>query len=392
MVAMTNAAMEMFSKAFFFDYDNVTRIIDEINVRKADATYPKDLRNIQARINVTTGYRKLNHKVIGALKKWLIDEGQRILDQMTLRESKSEKPVTSLLVFLDKLEVMANLRRKMGHYREAEKMYSQIFNERCYHLGPTSTKTIIAQCNYGNYFRELERFQDAEKYLSECVEVSCKELGENHTITLIAESSWGLLQKDLGNLDEAERILRNVCRKGVLCNDKWARKWDNVTRSSNLALVLVLQGKIEQGLSLLQNCYRESTKMLGPRHDYVLTDLHNLGAVMWRAGRTKEAQEYMQTCYERRSEILGEEHLRTLMTLWWYSIAMAKMGQVEKAREKLWDVMIYLQSEYKESHPRVRKCSQLHEAITPLELSQKLKKTVPAVLFMLKKKSSYMKM
>lgn len=391
-IAMTKSAQRIFWTALFTDFDNVVKKMDIIDVRKAEATVQKDLKNIRDRIQYTIGYVKLNHKVISALKYWLVNKGEGKLAAMTTKLEKTDAYCDKkMLGYLKKLEVMAKLRRNLGDYNDVEHMYTRIYMKRNEILGPESIATLVAQCNYGNHLREMRQFKVAGELLSDCVTVSSKTLGDHHPITLISKTCWGLLQKNIGNLDDAENVLREVCTNGINSTGPWSRDWDNSTRSSNLALILELQGNTEEALERLKFCHKESKKMLGIRHDYVLTDMHNLGAVMWRSGDIIGAEAILRSCYEIRSELIGPNNLRTLMTLWWWSIALVSLGKLDKAREQLWEAMLYLEEVYGSTHFRVQMCRNLHEAITPSEWREKLLPCEAALRMIISQRTSYLK-
>jgi len=260
----------------------------------------------------------------------------------------------------------------MGDYGAATPIYSKIYSERQKLFGPKHIATIIAQCNHGNHSRELRKFDLATNLLTNCVQIATEKLGENHTITLVAETCLALLQKNMGNLKEAEKLLREVHTKGQKCTGPWARDWDNSSRATNLALVLQLEGKIKEACEILQNCYSESEKILGQRHEFVLIDMHNLGAALFRAGEYVAAERILGQCYLVRIELLTNGHIRTFMTLWWWAITLVRLGNLEKARDQLWEVMRYLEEFYRSSkHRRVCICRELYEAITPIEQRKK---------------------
>merc|ERR1719193_1009993 len=244
-------------------------------------------------------------------------------------------------------------------------MFESVYNERRRIFGPESIETIIAQSNYGNILRELRKFDKATDLLTDCFQLALKTLGKTHTITLIAQGNFGLLQKNLGNLKEAEKILTEVWRKGRYCEGKWARDWDNLTRASNLALVLQLQGRVKEACDLLEDCLFQSKKMLGERHEYVMIDMHNLGAARCRLGDSEAAEEILNKCYKGRIELLRNGHVRTLMTLWWWTISVIKLGNIWWARQQLSEVLHYLEKLYgSSSHKRVQICRRLYNAIT----------------------------
>jgi len=367
-VAMTKDAMRTFRKALFSDFDTVLNKIGEIDVRDAKATFEKDLFEIRGKIQEMIGYSALNNRVIGELKNWLVNEGERMLNYM----SKSDKNIDQR-DWLDKLEIFAKLKRHMGDYMAAASMYSEIYNKRLELLGPENIATLVAQCNHGNHSRELRRFDIATDLLTNCAKISTKTLGENHTITLIAETGLGLLYKILGNLEEAEKLLAEVQKKGADCQDRWARDWDKLSRANNLALVLELSGKTDQACILFEDCYIESEKMLGQRHEFCMIDMHNLGAALIRADDNDAAARILGKCYQGRIDLLPDGHVRTLMTLWWWAISLVKLGKLDMAREQLLEVIYYLEKFYGSSkHKRVCICRDLYEAITPTKWKKNL--------------------
>jgi len=369
-IVLTSKNLKSFRAALFSDFDSVVGKIEQIDVRTAEATKIKDLTEIKQRIAQTCGYSKLNNTVIRALKNWLVNEVEQMLEAI----SNSELLQTNERSIWDQLEIFAMFKRHMGDFHAAEKMYHKIYYGRFESLGATNISTIVAQCNYGNCLREQQKLKVAGDLLFNCYQTAISTLGENHAVTLITQSCWGLLQKDLGNLNEAEKILRDVKQKGISCEGKWSRAADSMTRTSNVALVLQLQGKAREAVDLLKLCHSGTRRISGERHDFVFVDKHNLGAALCRSGEHSEAEEILRKCYDGRVELLGYENLRTLMTRWWYAICLIKLGDLEKGREHLEEVMLHLESFYGSSqHEQVCKCRRLYERINPPEWREEMR-------------------
>lgn len=123
-------------------------------------------------------------------------------------------------------------------------------------------------------------FSEAEKVLAECFKTAANCLKKHDPVYLIIMNNYGLVKKNLGKLEEAENILRKCQREGLESDREGARSWDNLTRLSNLALVLSAQGKFEMALEIFTKCLLDDTHVIGIRNPYTLTDLMNVGTVL----------------------------------------------------------------------------------------------------------------
>lgn len=195
-------------------------------------------------------------------------------------------------------------------------------------------------------------------------------LGEDNPLTLICWSNVGLLEKNVGNLDLAEKHLRECVRRGEqhtkdpLQSHEDARPWDNLTRKSNLALILKAQGEHDDAARLLHNCMKADTQLLGDRHHYTLCDIHNYGACVFEQGEDFSSEQLLFKAQNMRDEVLGPTHLRSAFSRWWWCVTLVKNGKLKEARKKLVGIISKLKKTYGENHKRPALAQQLLDKIS----------------------------
>jgi len=347
-----------FHEAIVHSFDDVTAKLCKIDARAADATVKRDLQNIRNFIDHTIGYTALNHLIMNALGEWLAKVGAKILDQEFSNNYWERK------MGFERLQSLAKFERHFGHKENALRLYKKAWNGLADTLGKDHRETIYAMSNFGNQLRENEMYSEAEKVLKDCLEMAADSLGELDAGCLIIKNNYALLKKNTGELEEAEKLLRECQSKGLDSRKKGAKSWDNLTRCSNLALVLSAQGKCEMAMEIFEQCLIDDKWAIGDRNPYTLTDMMNIGTVLWKLGRLEECESKMSKCYEKRVEVSGVNHMDTLMTLWWWTIALVKLGKISKARDNIEALEIGLGKIFESGDKRMEKLMALKKVIT----------------------------
>jgi len=346
-----------FHEAIVHSFDDVTAKLCKIDARAAEATVKRDLQDIRNFIEYTIGFTALNHLIMNELGEWLGKVGAKILDHEFSNYQERKKG-------FERLQNLAKFERHFGHKENALRLYKKAWNGLADTLGKDHRETIYAMSNFGNQLRENEMYGEAEKVLKDCLEMAADSLGEHDAGYLIIKNNYALLKKNIGELEKAEKLLRECQSNGLDSRMIGAKSWDNLTRSSNLALVLSAQGKCEMAMEIFEKCLIDDKEAIGDRNPYTLTDMMNIGTVLWKLGRLEECESKMCICYNKRVEVSGVNHMDTLMTLWWWTIALVKLGKISKARSNIEELEIGLGKIFESGDKRMDKLMELKKVIT----------------------------
>ena len=145
--------------------------------------------------------------------------------------------------------------------------------------------------------------------------------GDSHPDVLLAASTVGQVLAHRGQHQKAEPYMRLCCEAA---EERSAAQGDApggmvrqelLVASSNLAQVLMLQGRPRDALPHAQTALRESTALLGTHHSDTLDELRAVGQCLDETGKARAAEEVMRLSLERHREVHGYEHPRTLHAL-----------------------------------------------------------------------------
>jgi len=102
---------------------------------------------------------------------------------------------------------------------------------------------------------------------------------------------------------------------------------------SNLGLVLLSQGKVEEAEPQIEAALARFREVLGPRHPTVAAVLSNLGQAQVQAGRLERGLALLREALALKEGSLGREHVALMTTLNNLGNAHSELGRGAEARE-----------------------------------------------------------
>jgi hypothetical protein len=84
---------------------------------------------------------------------------------------------------------------------------------------------------------------------------------------------------------------------------------------ANLASVIWIQGGLEEAEDLEVQVMKTRKRVLGQEHPATLTSMHNLAFTLKSEGRDNEALLIMEECFGLRKQRLGLDHLDAMSSL-----------------------------------------------------------------------------
>ena len=231
----------------------------------------------------------------------------------------------------DTLELLAELKRDKGEYKQAEPLLRQLVERRTQSEGPNAADTAgaigeLGECLYWEakdddalanlrkalaMYRSigpdagpevrvylalaLERkgsFLEAATLLREAVDISRRTTGVDSPEYANALHNLASELIDMGNLQEAETKLREVVaiRRKILGNNH-----PDLTYSlNNLGYVLIEEGKPAEAEPILEEALNITLKDLGPNHPLLAGIYSNLARIWQAKGEFAKSEQYFE--------------------------------------------------------------------------------------------------
>ncbi|HSM04002.1 MAG TPA: tetratricopeptide repeat protein [Longimicrobiales bacterium] len=108
---------------------------------------------------------------------------------------------------------------------------------------------------------------------------------------------------------------------------------ENATILNNMATLAWRQREFERAAALQRQVREMDRRLLGPRHEYVGTDLVNLGNHLMLAGRVAEAEPHLREGLDLLMEIRGPDNLGTANAMAAWADWLVAVGRGEEAVE-----------------------------------------------------------
>jgi hypothetical protein len=288
-----------FNDALRRDFDSLTYKTCRVDVEKASAREKADLDNIQRVIRETGGFLKTNQLVIGAMKRWMVEEGRA-----ALATADGEFEAATLMTRL------AKLLRDQGRLGEAEPLYRGALAAYRRTLREEHPATLYTLNNLAILLSDQGRLSEAEPLYLEALAARRRALGNEHPDTLVVVNNLANLLSGQGRLGEAAPLYTEVlaARRRTLGGD------DSETLSSinNFAVLLCDQGKLGEAEPLLLEALDAYRRTLGSEHPETLAAVNNLAILLKNRGKLEEAEPLYLEALAARRRTLGNEHPDTL--------------------------------------------------------------------------------
>ena len=133
-----------------------------------------------------------------------------------------------------------------------------------------------------------------------------------------------------GRLEEAKPLREEymqACRK-ILGN----HHTNTLISINNLARLLQDMGKLEEAKPLCEEALEASKEVLGDRHPQTLQSINNMAGLLKAMGKLEDAKKLLHEALQARREVLGDRHPHTLMSINNMASLLQNMGELKEAR------------------------------------------------------------
>jgi tetratricopeptide (TPR) repeat protein len=354
-------------------FDDIQKVMNEIDVREAKCFDRKDAKSILGRIESEYGFAEMNALVISALRDWLtkvsykalekekndfglmsqvgsllLDLGRRQEALPLLEQALQGREATLKLThpdMLDSMSKMGRLLHEMGRVDEALPFLKKALEGRQATLEPTHPDTLASKSAMARLLQDRGQAGDDDCQLARAARAEALKLhrqvlegrkatlGGAHPDTLLSVDNTGTVLMDMGRVEEALVLFKRTVEE---IESTLGPMHPSTLRSvSSLSNALVCVGRLEEALPLLKRALKGTEASLRPMHPDTLTSVRGVGVVLMKMGRQEEALPLLKRVLEGREAALGATHPHTLQSVSNMGTLLMKMGRVEEGRSLL---------------------------------------------------------
>jgi len=230
-----------------------------------------------------------------------------ILEQRTASLGAAHPATLATLVSL------GDVYRKEGRLYDAEQAMNDAYERYRKVLGNDHPSTVVAANNLGEILEKEGIYERAEPYLRAALDGSRRVFGELHPTTLAGMNNLGLLYESQGVFEKAEALYKSVV--AVQAKVGGQRNPDIIAASNNLAYLYMLTGEHAKAADLFRQVHAAWAKAWGPRHQNTLKALNNLARATAGQGQFAEAEKLFDQALAARRATLGDKHVDTLRSM-----------------------------------------------------------------------------
>jgi tetratricopeptide (TPR) repeat protein len=251
---------------------------------------------------------------------------------------------------------IANNYRARGHYREAFKLDSEVFEEQTELLGPNHPYTLMTAGSLGASLRAVGRYAEALELDLTTVDRLTETLGEDNARTLSAVNNLAVSYRLTGNCFQARDLDQIVLdfRRVVLGE----RHPYTLFSGDHLGRDLRETGDYEQSISLLANTLRDLERVLGPDSPSAIETRSSLAVSLRKSGLVDQALEHAELAYERARGTTRGDELSVTLNACALNLATcaSATGDHERALSLVRPVLAWYDENLGADHPYAQLC------------------------------------
>ena len=241
---------------------------------------------------------------------------------------------------------------RAGKYREAEAMFRDLVKSMEKNHEEQATKPdplyYAAQSHLGNTLRLLGRYDEAEPYLREAPLHPWWDKGQPREQLYVGRIAH--LLRDRGLYDQAEQIYDNLLRTSQ--SSQTALYWSTMT---NLGMLHILQGRLDDAATLLEKALAESRKGLGDEHFLTAAIKTALAVLRTKEGNHAEAGLLFEAALKNMQGRMHDDHPELLETKGYFGVLLREQHRYDEAEKLLSEVLQDLSEKLGPDHPQTLK-------------------------------------
>ncbi|XP_072961485.1 uncharacterized protein [Typha angustifolia] len=197
--------------------------------------------------------------------------------------------------------------------------------------GKESKELVVPLFGLGNLLINVGKAAEAETCFSRILEIYKEAYGENDGRTGMAMCSFAHALCATGNVEEAIHMYNRGLQ--VIKDTEYMASDDDVLEKmkTDLAELLHVTGREQEGRELLQECLLITEKYKGIEHPNSVTHLLNLATSHSRSKNFVEAERLLRTCLHIMSRALGPNDQALTVPLLHLAVTLYHLKQNEEA-------------------------------------------------------------
>jgi non-specific serine/threonine protein kinase/serine/threonine-protein kinase len=279
----------------------------------------------------------------------------------------------------------------LHQYDRALELYERLLRLYTEEIGAEEIPTLTTLQRMAEAHSAAGRLEKARELFESLIETAARVYGEDIPTVYLARRQLGRTLDALGDYDGAEAALSRAHE--ALLRIEGLRHWETLGAATDLVIVYLHEGRIEEALPLQLETLDLVREVMGPDHPDVAAGLGNLGVLYGEQGRLAEsrkkheealdhlrrnrreddplvlnARDNLVAAYEREGRstkalklrheliddqrrVLGERHPRTLMSMNSLGIAYLEADRIDEAGELLGEVLELTEAVHGADHP-----------------------------------------
>ncbi|KAH9780149.1 TPR REGION domain-containing protein [Citrus sinensis] len=226
---------------------------------------------------------------------------QRVINVLESRYGK-----TSILLVTSLLG-MAKVLGSIGRAKKAVEIYHRVITILELNRGTESADLVLPLFSLGSLFIKEGKAVDAESVFSRILKIYTKVYGENDGRVGMAMCSLAHAKCANGNAEEAVELYKKALR--VIKDSNYMSLDDSIMENMriDLAELLHIVGRGQEGRELLEECLLITEKYKGKEHPSFVTHLLNLAASYSRSKNFVEAERLLRICLDIMTKTVGPD-------------------------------------------------------------------------------------
>jgi len=313
-VAMCEEQHKDFKLRLVSDFENIRTSLSKIDARRAEAWVKSDRDKIFAAIENAVGFARLNSRVIGKMREWLLNAGQTHLSQ-TIEEYGDEDLRT-----LQTYNCLGKLYRDMNQYSTAEHLFSKALEGLVGTIGEESRHTQEVMNNYAFSLQKQGKYGEAITMHQRVLESRTKSFGKLHKDTTQSMSNLATAFRMIGKLQRAKVMFKEAVESRNNIAKMGPEHPATLYTVSQYAVTLSQMQEFDEAEEQHQRAIHGLDKFFGKlvpdgrKHPLTLLAIHNMGLHLMLMEHHTEAMRLLLEAYRGRVEKLGENAKPTMDT------------------------------------------------------------------------------
>jgi tetratricopeptide (TPR) repeat protein len=253
---------------------------------------------------------------------------------------------------IESLAALAQLGWRESRFDEAVGLSHELLDLRRRMNGDPSSEVAVTLDFFGRLLTDAGRYEEADTTLRQALNMALSLHGEQSIEVAAVYQNQAVLaqvwQQDYALAEELTR--KEIDIKRAL---QGAESLDFASALNNLGIFVMLQGRLEEAATILEDSLAMNRRVAGDTHPEVARVLENLGNVYYRMGRYDRTLEMLGEVIAIRRQVLGEDSPDVARSLANMGTVYRVSGNLDQAEASLREAATRMERAYGPDHSDV---------------------------------------